>query len=249
VLSGQVAALSGEAGPAAAVSAAGPAPPGEAAPAAAPRRGRPPGTSRRELELIALRLFTEQGFDNTTIDQISTEAGVNKRTFFRYFGSKASVLWSEFDTEVRTIRAALAEVPDGVPMMDAIRRAVVAANHYRAEDVPELRMRMNLVGSVPALQSSAAVHYDAWERAISDFAAIRIGQPADSLYPLAVGRATLAACRAAYDRWSTRADADLTFYLDAAITALAAGFEPARLGASAKVLSQHVARRPRQPQS
>jgi mycofactocin system transcriptional regulator len=195
------------------------------------RRGRPPGTSRRELELIALRLFTEQGFENTTIDQISAEAGVSKRTFFRYFATKSSVLWSEFDSEVETIRAALADVPAGVPMMDAIRQAVVAANHYRAEDVPELRIRMNLIGSVPALQASAATHYDAWERAISDFAATRIGHPAGSLYPLTVGRATLAACRAAYDRWSARADEDLTFYLDAAISALSAGFDPAGLNA------------------
>jgi hypothetical protein len=82
---------------------------------------------------------------------------------------------------------------------------------------------------VPALQSSAATHYDSWERAISEFAARRLGQPADSLYPLAIGRATLAACRAAYDRWSARADTDLTRYLDAAIRALAAGFEPAVL--------------------
>ena len=203
-----------------------------------PRRGRPPGTSRRELELIALRLFAEQGFDNTTIEQIAAEAGVSKRTFFRYFGSKTSVLWSEFDHEVDVIRAALAEVPAGVPMMDAIRRAVVAANHYGPPDVPELRMRMNLIGNVPALQSSAALHYDAWERAISDFAATRTGQPADSLYPLAVGRATLAACRAAYDRWSTRADANLTFYLDAALAALAAGFDPDVIRASAQALSQ-----------
>jgi mycofactocin system transcriptional regulator len=207
------------------------------------RRGRPPGTSRRELELIALRLFTHQGFDSTTIEQIAAEAGVSKRTFFRYFGSKASVLWSEFDSEVGTIRAALAEVPQEVPMMDAIRRAVVAANHYGPQDVPELRMRMNLIGCAPALQSSAAIHYDAWERAISDFAATRIGQPADSLYPLAVGRATLAACRAAYDRWSARADADLTFYLDAALAALAAGFEPTAVRASAQALDEHISRR------
>ena len=210
--------------------------------AGSPRRGRPPGTSRRELELIALRLFNDHGFDNTTIEQIAAGAGVSKRTFFRYFSSKASVLWSEFDTEVGTIRAALADAPPGVPMMDAIRRAVVTANHYGPEDVPELRMRMNLIGSVPALQSSAAVHYDAWERAISDFAATRIGQPADSLYPLAVGRATLAACRAAYDRWSARADDDLTFYLDAALAALAAGFEPGVVRASVQALNEHVAR-------
>src|SRR6201996_3530598 len=201
------------------------------------RRGRPPGTSRRELELIALRLFTEQGFDNTTIEQIAAEAGVSKRTFFRYFGSKSSVLWNEFDREVQEIRAALAGVPDSVGMMEAIRQVVVAVNHYGQQDVPELRMRMNLVGSVPALQSSAAPHYDAWERATSDFAAIRLGQPADSLYPLAVGRATLAVCRAAYDRWSARADADLTFYLDAALVALAVGFDPPVVRAAVQELS------------
>jgi AcrR family transcriptional regulator len=153
-----------------------------------PRRGRPPRTSARELELIALRLFTEYGFDATTIEQIATEAGVSERTFFRYFGSKASVLWSEFDTEVGAIRGALARTPPDVPMLEAIRRAVISASHYRAEDV--------------------------------------LAQPADSLYPLAIGRTALAACRAAYDRWAARADDDLTVYLDATLTALAAGFAP-----------------------
>jgi TetR/AcrR family transcriptional regulator, regulator of mycofactocin system len=213
--------------------------------ATGPRRGRPPGTSRRELELIALRLFTDQGFENTTIEQIAARAGVSRRTFFRYFSSKASVLWSEFDAEVATIRAALARVPADVPMMAAIRQAVVAANHYRAADVPELRLRMNLIGSVPALQSSAAVHYDAWERAISEFAASRLGQPADSLYPLALGRATLATCRAAFDRWSARADADLPYYLDAALVALSAGFDPAAIEASTAALGGELAARPR----
>jgi mycofactocin system transcriptional regulator len=193
------------------------------------RRGRPPVTSRRELELVALRLFTEQGFDETTIDQIADAAGVSRRTFFRYYNTKASVLWAEFDTEVETIRAALANTPATLPMMDAIRNAVVAANHYRAEDVPELRTRYNLISSVPDLSASAAVHYDAWERVISEFVARRIRQPADSLYPLAVGRATLAACRAGYDRWVARADTDLTTYLDAALQALAAGFAPEAL--------------------
>ena len=190
------------------------------------RRGRPPSTSRRELRLIALRMFAERGFDNTTIEQIAAAAGVSERTFFRYFTTKASVLWSEFETEVETIRASLSAVSDDVPLMDAIRGAVVAANHYHPEDVPEMRMRMHLIATVPGLSFSAAEHYEAWERAISEFAGRRLGQRADSLYPLTVGRAVLAACRAAYDRWSARADADLTFYLDAALSALASGFAP-----------------------
>ncbi|HXW88306.1 MAG TPA: mycofactocin system transcriptional regulator [Streptosporangiaceae bacterium] len=188
------------------------------------RRGRPRGTSARELELISLRLFTRDGFEDTTVERIATAAGVSKRTFFRYFDSKADVLWHAFDGEVRALRAAFAAIPPDVPLLEAIRRAVVGVNRYRAEDVPELRTRMSLISSVPALQASAAQHYDAWEQAVSEFAAARLGEPADALYPLAIGRATLAVCRAAYDRWVDRADADLTVYLDQALRALAAGF-------------------------
>jgi mycofactocin system transcriptional regulator len=188
------------------------------------RRGRPPGTTARALEVIALDLFTANGFDDTTVEQIAAGAGVSKRTFFRYFESKAAVLWHEFDHEVAALRAAFAATDDDVDMMDAIRHAVVSVNHYRADDVAELRMRINLIGTVPALQASAAPHYDAWERAVSDFAAARIGAPAESLRPLAVGRATLAVCRAAFDHWVRRGDTALTTYLDEALLALSTGF-------------------------
>jgi mycofactocin system transcriptional regulator len=187
-------------------------------------RGRPRGTSARALELIALRLFTEQGFDQTTVDQIATAAGVSRRTFFRYFDTKTDVLWHSFDAEVARLRGLLDRAPDDLPVMEAVRRAVLAANRYGAEDVPELRTRMSLLGSVPELIASAAIHYDAWECAVVDFVSRRSRQPAGTLYPLAVGRAVLAACRAGYDRWAARADADLTIYLDAALRALAAGF-------------------------
>lgn len=188
------------------------------------RRGRPPGTSARSLELIALRLFTTTGFEETTVDQIAAAAGVSRRTFFRYFDSKAAVLWHEFDREVEALRAAFDEVAPDTDLMTAIRRVVVSVNRYGADDVAELRMRINLIGSVPALQASAAPHYDAWERAVSSFAARRIGQPEDSLIALAIGRTTLAACRAAFDCWVVRGDADLTAYLDEAVRALATGF-------------------------
>jgi len=190
------------------------------------RLGRPRSTSRRELEVVALRLFTERGFDETTVDQIAAAAGVGRRTFFRYFDSKTAVLWNTFDLEVDAIRRLLADSPGELGMMGAIRQAVVAANHYHADDVPELRARMNLISSVPALQANATLHYAAWEDAVVEFAAKSCGQPADSLYPLAVGRATLAVCRAAFDRWVARADADLQIYLDAALRAMAIGFTP-----------------------
>jgi mycofactocin system transcriptional regulator len=191
----------------------------------AARRGRPPGTTARALELIALKLFTANGFDETTVEQIAAEAGVSRRTFFRYFDTKAAVLWHEFDHEVEALREAFAIVSDEVGLMHAIRQVVVSVNNYSASDVAELRMRINLIGSVPALQASAAAHYDAWERAVSDFAASRLGVRPDSLVPLVIGRTTLAACRSAFDHWVVQADADLTVYLTEALTALAAGFE------------------------
>ncbi|MEV0766772.1 mycofactocin system transcriptional regulator [Nocardia salmonicida] len=195
----------------------------------APRRGRPRGTSVRKLELVALRLFAEQGFHETTVEQIAAAAGVSRRTFFRYFEAKSAVLWNDFDSEVETIRATLAATPAQLPVMEAIRLAVLAANNYSVDDVPELRMRMRLISSVPELTASAVSRYDVWERTIGDFVAERTGWPVGSLYPLAVGRATLAVCRAAYDRWATRAtegraDADLTVYLDSVLAGLLAGF-------------------------
>jgi mycofactocin system transcriptional regulator len=193
-------------------------------PSEGPRRGRPPGTSARALELIALRLFSEQGFDATTVEEIAATAGVSRRTFFRYFDSKAAVLWHEFDGEVQALRATFGEVPAGIPLMEAIRQVVVSVNRYRAEDVPELRTRMNLIGSVPALQASAAPHYDAWERTVSDFAASRLSEQSTSLVPLAIGRTTLAACRAAYECWVMVAQGDLTVYLDAALKLLGQGY-------------------------
>ncbi len=188
------------------------------------RRGRPPGTSARALELIALELFAERGYDDTTVEQIAAQAGVSSRTFFRYFDTKSSVLWHDFDHEVEALRAAFADVPEDLPMMDAIRQVVVGVNRYRAEDVPELRRRMHLIGSVPALQASAATHYEAWERAVSAFASTRLGQPPDSLHPLSIGRTTLAACRSAFDRWVAFGEGDLTTYLDVSLRALATGF-------------------------
>jgi mycofactocin system transcriptional regulator len=189
-----------------------------------PRRGRPPGTSARALEAVALDLFSEHGFDETTVEQIAAAAGVSARTFFRYFDTKSAVLWNDFDREVDRLRHGFELVSGDLPMMDAIRHVVVDVNGYQAEDVPELRARMNLISTVPALQASAAPHYDAWERAVSDFAAGKLGQPAEALVPLAIGRATLAVCRAAFDLWLGRVDADLTVYLDEALGRLATGF-------------------------
>ncbi len=106
---------------------------------------------------------------------------------------------------------------------------------------------MNLIVSVPALREGAVPHYEAWERVISEFAAERIGQPADSLFPMAIGRTVLAAARSATADWVARADADLPTYLDAALTALAAGFAPDTLTPPARSGRHRARQRPTRP--
>ena len=191
-----------------------------------------------------MRLFSERGFDDTTVEDIAREAGVSRRTFFRYFDTKSDVLWHAFDAEVATLRAAFAAAPAEEPLLDAIRTAVVSVNHYTATDMPELRARMKLISTVPALQASAATHYDAWERAVIDYAAGRLGQPPDALLPLAIGRATLAVCRAAYEvyrsivsRWSA-----MSRYAKCCSSPRSCPTDPRAVTASCTYLPVHSAR-------
>lgn len=188
------------------------------------RSGRPRATSRRVLERIALELFAEQGFDATTVEQIADRAGVSRRTFFRYFDTKADVLWSEFDAEVASLHRLLAEAPADQPLTEAIRQAVLTANHYGVEDVASLRTRMETVAHVPALGASSTAHYDSWAGALAEFAARRLGQQPGDLIPQAIGFSALGVCRAAFDQWVLRRDADLISYLDIALSAWQSGF-------------------------
>ncbi len=55
-------------------------------------RERKKRQTREAVRLAAFRLFTENGYPNTTIEQIAEEADVSPRTFFRYFPNKAALL-------------------------------------------------------------------------------------------------------------------------------------------------------------
>ena len=49
--------------------------------------------ARGRLELAALELYGERGYDQTTVAEIAERAGLTERTFFRYFADKREVLF------------------------------------------------------------------------------------------------------------------------------------------------------------
>ncbi|NUR92333.1 MAG: TetR family transcriptional regulator [Nonomuraea sp.] len=66
-----------------------------------------------EVTEAALRLFAEQGFDATTVDDIARAAGMSKRSFFRYFAAKEDVVLGGVDLMSERIVAELADRPGG----------------------------------------------------------------------------------------------------------------------------------------
>ncbi|MCG8970318.1 TetR/AcrR family transcriptional regulator [Streptomyces sp. CL12-4] len=80
----------------------------------------------REILETALRLFTEQGYDETTIAQIAREAGVSQRTLFRYFGTKEDLLGGNQDRFGQVLTDTISELPAEVGVWEALRAGVAA---------------------------------------------------------------------------------------------------------------------------
>ncbi len=136
------------------------------------------------------------------------------------------MLWLGFDDEVAALAAALDAALDGAGVWESIGDAVALVNVHQPGDRPELRTRIHLLVHEPEVRAAAAERYEAWERVIADFVLLR--QP--DLGPfgaLAVGRATLAVCRTAFEQWladgDDRVSDDLTDRLRSAVAALGAG--------------------------
>ncbi|MFD4508073.1 mycofactocin system transcriptional regulator [Streptomyces sp. NPDC058457] len=195
------------------------------------RTGRPRATSRAVLERLGFELFARQGFDGTTVDDIAEAAGIGRRTFFRYFASKNDLVWGDFEKQLARLEAPLAAADPDVPMMDALRKAVVEFNRFDPAVVPWHRQRMTLILRVPTLQADSAVRYASWRALVAEFAARRLNRPVSDLLPRLIGSTVLAACVAAYEQWLTDEDADLCCLLDLAIRQLAAGYGESALRA------------------
>ena len=76
--------------------------------------------ARERLVVAAVDLFTEQGYDATTVAQIAERAGVTRSTFFRYFSDKREVLVAGQETLSRLLAEGIAEAPAGASPLEAV---------------------------------------------------------------------------------------------------------------------------------
>src|SRR5699024_10751968 len=73
--------------------------------------GRPKAISRDMLEESACELFLEQGYEATSVVDITSRAGVSRATFFNYVDSKAGLLWASVDDVIDEIEGELGTQP------------------------------------------------------------------------------------------------------------------------------------------
>jgi TetR/AcrR family transcriptional regulator, regulator of mycofactocin system len=191
-------------------------------------QGRRRVTSRGELERIAFGLFADKGFEQTTIEDIATAAGIGRRTFFRYYPSKNDVPWGMFELELERMRVRLKACPPEVPLMDALRVALVDFNRIDPGQIPWHRRRMELILRVPALLAHSTLRFAAWRQVVAEFAAARLGLPPGDLAPQAIAHALLGVAVAAYERWLDDESADLGYLLDSAVRQLGAAYAGGR---------------------
>jgi mycofactocin system transcriptional regulator len=175
----------------------------------------------------------ERGFEETTLDDIADAVGISRRTILRYFTSKNDIVWGAFDDHLEGLRLRLAEAPPDVPVMEVVRRAVIAFNDYGEAELPELRRRMSLITGVPALQGHSMVRYADWCAVIAEFVARRVGGEPDDHVPQLVANAALGASMATYRHWIGNPGVDLLIELDSAFALMAAGFDESSLTAAA----------------
>jgi AcrR family transcriptional regulator len=99
--------------------------------------------ARERLVVAAVDLFTEQGYDATTVAQIAERAGVTKSTFFRHFPDKRELLVAGQETLSRLLTEGIAEAPEGATPLEAVaaglERASTALGPVNRELAPRLK--------------------------------------------------------------------------------------------------------------
>ncbi|MHA6625778.1 TetR family transcriptional regulator [Pseudonocardia sichuanensis] len=176
-------------------------------PAGLPLRERKKLRTRHALVETALRRFTADGFDATTLDDLCAEVEVSKRTLFRYFTSKEDLalapthdMWTAFLAELR-----VREPADGSTLLELLQDTlfVVLARMPRDGWAERAAVSCRLAGSTPSISAHGLQFCDRTTRAARAVVAERFGVVEDDLRLRLALDVVVAAFRAALERWAS----------------------------------------------
>ncbi|MFE0625550.1 TetR family transcriptional regulator [Streptomyces sp. NPDC058864] len=180
--------------------------------------------TRWAIRRAAHRLFEAQGYDGTTVDQIADAAEVSASTVFRYFPTKEDIVLADGCNPV--IVAALRARPAHEPIVASLRHALLGplrAMPADEDEFEEMRQRLRLVRSVPAVRARMGENIQESSRLLASVTAERLGRPADDLeIRVVVGALTGAWSEAVFHWLDSDGTADLAAVLDRSLELLAA---------------------------
>lgn len=159
--------------------------------------GRWEPNARGRLEQAALDLFSERGFDATTVKEIAECAGLTERTFFRHFADKREVLFGSSPLQ-ESLVTALDAAPDAVAPIDAIAVALRVTADLLQERRELARRRQAIIDAHTELQERELIKLASLSSALADALRRRgVAEPAASL----AAEAGIAVFKVAFVRW------------------------------------------------
>jgi AcrR family transcriptional regulator len=117
------------------------------------RRDRKRLETRNGLAAVALELFAERGFDAVTVNDIADRADVDPSTFYRHFGSKEAVIFSDLGDWTGRLRDAVRDQPAELPLLEAMRRGVKDLAAMLMVDIDNERHRAELTETSPSVRA------------------------------------------------------------------------------------------------
>ena len=143
-------------------------------------RERKKARTRAAIREHALRLFRENGYQRTTVEQIAAAAEVSPSTFFRYFPTKEDLVLRD-DMDTRMIEA-FERQPSDLSPLSAVRAAVREMfGSYTQADLDTLGETTALTLTVPEVRARAMGEFARTIGVIAEALAKRSGRPADDL--------------------------------------------------------------------
>jgi AcrR family transcriptional regulator len=164
--------------------------------------------ARGRLEQAALELYTERGFDQTTVAEITDRAGLTERTFFRHFADKREVLFGGQDALMEFVTKHIADAPDSESPIDAVGNALQAIGEMFKGRREHARRRQAVIAANPGLQERELIKLASLAATMAE-ALGRRGVPAPAAKLTA--ETAVAVFKVAFDRWiSANKASDLT---------------------------------------